>query len=194
MPANKDPYANPGFGIRLKKFISALGSVFRDDPHMVQIWSSSARDLDLALEKNGVDIGKKLFHKYNMPENADQGSYLAWFDRFCRKFGLRRKNRNLYEERVEQIKKLNPGLSEINPKNVRDMVGFIYGVIFGFSPEEINYFISELMTTDRKNKEAQMLRDAQLRLIREKTGKRVGLVLSPENLELIANTIKNQRK
>ena len=191
MNTNANPYTKPDFGLRLKRWGNIIRFHNKIGWHVkYNEWYSSAQKMDDLLEKHGVNIGKKLFHKYNMPKGLSQKWYDEDFRHFSQKFDKDEKNRHLYEVRMNEIKKLNPELSLIEPKSVWDITYFIAGAIYGFSPQEINYHVSGKAKTDGENEKVKQFRKAQINVIKSKTG---GLYptycLSPENLDAIVNAI-----
>jgi hypothetical protein len=150
---------------KLRDYI--LKMAYKTLPFGGDVWDSSAQNLSNDLKAMGVNFSKKLFWKYKLPDNLSPQEFQdkIALERFCKGFysdfmsrvlsdknltGMdkiqivrfvwemrRKKNHHDMKYYMNEIKRNNPELANINPKNPQ---GFVYGALFGFAPDEIKYF------------------------------------------------------
>ena len=184
-------------------------------------WYSSAKDLEQQLHKIGIkDI--KLFHKYKMPDNVTQADYMKKIalygfyadfemlnadDRWQTEFKncipdektrlqvidyIKSKIKS-YDEKLsdgyEKIIKLNPELPNVPDK--RDDV--IYGAIFGFAPDEIEYYCRGRFQQGI-NIDAVLDKEQEISGKIEKYGIRAGYVLAPETANKIISALEKNKQ
>ena len=95
------------------------------------------------------------------------------------------------------IKENNTELSNIKiPNDISSKLEFLYGTVYGFSPEEISYFINR----SDEQAESDFNEQEQLRVVLDMIGVRLGYILCPDNRALLQKQVneyltkKNQGK
>ena len=198
---------------KLKSYIMDLA--YKSLPFGGQVWDSSAQHLSNDLKNKGIKFDKKLFWKYKLPENMAPQQFQDKIaeEHFCKRFysdfmsrvlsdktltgmekieivryvwEMRRqknhKNMNCY---ADEIKRNNPELADIKPTN--SIENFVYGVLFGFAPDEIRYFCEE---KGSRNFDVEHNLDEKL----ENFGVRTTYVLSPNTAEALLNVLEKKQK
>ncbi len=175
-------------------------------------WDSSAQNLENILKYKGIN--KKLFYTYKLPYDMSPQDFQdkITMEYFCGQFYTcfaskvfhdkslniseklqlaryvwemrRNKNHKNMKFYVDEIKRKNPELSDINPKN--SDTNLVYGTLFGFAPAEIKYFceVSGLRDFD---KEQEL--DSKL----ESLGVRTNYILAPETSNAIMAALQQQK-
>lgn len=177
-------------------------------------WDSSAKKLQEELRARGIKLPKKLFYEYKMPQNKSQKDFMdkIIIEYFCadffksgyagevlkdKKLTLSDKakifkyvwrNRGKYNDILKQyemeLRKLNPELANVRVDDSRSLV---YGVMFGFAPDEISYFSDN---THRNYKQEQEVSDT----IKNRFGINLSYVLAPKTAEMIINALNQNIK
>ena len=134
-------------------------------------WDSSAKKLDDDLHRRGIKFAKKLFWKYKLPNGMSAQDFMdtlllefyfvKWFSNMKimgdKNLTIKQKikifayvlsmKKNGIDKNIKkyanEIKRLNPELTQINPRGVWGGISFVEGALFGFAPDEIRYFCDE---------------------------------------------------
>ena len=140
----------------------------RESPFGGVVWNSSAKDLEQDLAKRGIKT--KLYYKYALPENMTPQKFMTriavlnlcmnfsalehreiFFDKslsLIERFRLvkyvaseRAASRKKIDEYVKFVQHANPELSKLKVENDFDKFDILAGATFGFSSDEIEYFM-----------------------------------------------------
>ena len=179
-------------------------------------WYSSAKQLEQSLQNMGVN-NIKLYHEYKMPGGLSQSEYMKRmslhdfyknFDIFYFDDNFRadlhnavpdtierekiiddiKQKKEEYKEKIQQeykeLIKLNPELSKISG----DPDSVMWGAIFGFCPDDIEYFnYGRFSDKDWSAKQQDILKSF------EKYGLKVGYIVSPKTFNKIISELKHRK-
>lgn len=190
---------------KLRSYI--MKKAYNSLPFGGSVWDSSAKNLENDLKMRGIDIKKKLFYEYKLPAGMSHQEFQdhVAISKFCNEFYSEfmpkvfgdknltmlekmqivgwvwkmRREKKVGKEKVweKEIKEKNPELAHING-------AVVYGALFGFAPEEIEYFSSEYC--DRRH--ANDVIDEIERL--SQGGVHVTYVLAPSTADKVVKALK----
>ena len=177
-------------------------------------WDSSAKMLSDELDRCGVKLSKKIFYKYQLPDNMSSQQFQdrITIEYFCKRFYSdfaskvfrdktltisekmqiaryvwemrRKKNHHDMKYYADEIKSKNPELADIKLAN--NIVNLVYGALFGFAPDEIKYFCEVSGARDFR-KEHEL--DEEL----EHLGIYTNYVLAPDTAKAIMAALQQQK-
>lgn len=171
------------------------------------VWDSSAQNLENDLRACGIDIDKKLFYEYKLPGGMSHQEFQdhVAMSTFCNNFYGEFMSKVLHDKTLsmsekmqitawvwkmrrekkvgnrkdweKEIKQKNPELAHINGS-------VVYGALFGFAPEEIEYFSSR--ECDRRHAEVVINKIKQLSAGRI----RLTYILSPSTEQKVVKALE----
>lgn len=147
--------------------VEEFEQLYKDTFGTPKEWYSSAKRLDDAISNHGFNISLKFFHNYKLPntkENMEQRSetmkiITSWKDNLIEIQKIRKEKIILSKElesKLENRKKFieseinlcfeyitsnNSELKSIETKEIVEKLHLIRGAIYGYSPENITFFI-----------------------------------------------------
>lgn len=150
-------------------------------------WSSSAKNLDENIEKAGYKVKTKYFHQYNLPgtpqileQHSDRMRLIiAWEDMLHQIMNQRTEKIILSTDAIDQlsdsrkateteillcaeyIRANNPALQNIQMPTLMDKVHFIRGAVYGYPPENIQFFIQNYQDQKKLNTELEKVKFLQ---------------------------------
>jgi hypothetical protein len=173
-------------------------------------FNSSAAELEVLLFEKNITPNVKIFHKYKLPENLVPEEFekklkklwghLTFNEDMVSNFFIINQNvlKDLKKEYflhlknlktlVEYIKKNNPELSSILTKNKKDLLALVDGACYGFSPEDIKYFIDSRGDSEKNFK--NNINNEKLEQVIEGS---VSYKMSPERTKDLAEYAKTQK-
>lgn len=188
---------------------------YNEMPYGKRVWNSSAKNLSDELRMRGINLDKKIFYKYKLPENMSNQEFMdvVTISYFVRDFYSRHMlhvlrdasltlqekmdvlryvkkkrqcvNKNFIDIYAREILDKNIELRGINFKSSED---FVNGAMFGFAPDEIRYFCDKSGFRD-------MNIEHKLQEELKKYGIEISYILAPETAkQLILKLQHNQLK
>lgn len=176
-------------------------------------WGSSAQNLQNALIGRGIKSPKKLFYKYNLPDGMSPQEFQdkIALENFCRKFytdfsNLVRRDKNLtLFEKIQifawvwkmrrdkslgnmvlwekEIRQKNPELANLKLENRKG--SFVYGALFGFAPEDIEYYGSKDCDFSRADETIKLFK---------KYGINTTYVLNPSTADVLLTALQKEKE
>jgi len=172
-------------------------------------WSSSALELDNELKRIGIAL-PKFYHEYKLPASKEQlisDSYrmqaFAMSEEIAKEYNLALSDELIAKlpslkvralaqinEYVDYIKQNNPNLQNIViPSTPKHKIHFIRGAGFGFPPENIEYFITNLDMFEQGRRELATLN------VKQKLGIKIGCIrLTDRQCNDILNAAATKQK